>query len=295
MKALVTGAAGFIGSHLVDALAARGDEVIALDIRNTPEQKLAEMAGARIVNGEVIALSEVIEGDLDVVFHLAALTGVEGSSEDPILNGNVNVCGTIAACEIARKTNARLVLASTAAVYGEPHMVPTSEGTPLTPTSPYGASKVAAEAYCGAYWRQHNLPVAILRLADVYGPRQKPHGHEGVVAIFSNYKVKDLPATVHGDGYQTRDYVFVGDVVKAFIMAADLQVLGPMNIGSGEETSVNDLADALDLERVCDMTRNGGVRRSCLDPTTAQETLGWYPEVSLADGLEATLDWWRLQ
>jgi UDP-glucose 4-epimerase len=285
VKALVTGGAGFIGSHLVDLLVRRGWEVTSYDRTHGSNLKWALEHGAEAVIGDVRAV-DAMHGNYDVIFHLAALTGVQASVLDPIGVSEVNVLGTIAALDLARQNNARFVLASTAAVYGDPHQVPTPEWSPLKPDSPYGASKVAAEAYAGLYRNS-----VALRLADVFGPRQRPHGAEGVVAIFASRAAADESVVAHGDGLQTRDYVYVDDVADAFFRAATLGE-GAYNIGTGRQTSVLDIAHLLKADVTTDPVKPEGVRRSCLSPHAAYSDLGWEAFTPLDVGLDWTLEWW---
>jgi UDP-glucose 4-epimerase len=184
----------------------------------------------------------------------------------------------------------RVVLASTAGVYGDPATIPTTEDAPVAPLSPYGASKAAAESYLDLFLRLHGLSTLSLRMANVYGPRQSPHGEAGVVAIFCGAAAEGRPATIYGDGHQTRDFIFVGDVVDAFVAAGRSEVNGSLNVSTGSETSLNALAGALGLETVEGPGRRGEIRRSCLDPGASGERLGWRARTPLRAGLERTLE-----
>jgi len=298
MHALVTGGAGFIGSNLVDALIAGDHTVDVLDDLTTGSRANVN-ARARLHEVDVRdadAVDLVLdERPPEVVFHLAAQIDVRRSVSAPGFDAAVNVAGTAALLESARRHGARrLVLASTGgALYGEADQVPTPEPAPVAPMSPYGTGKAAAESYCALYTRLHGLPTTALRLANVYGPRQDPRGEAGVVALFCAAKLAGRTATVFGDGLQTRDYVFVGDVVSAFMAAARSPAGGAFNVGTGVETSVLELAAALELGVAHEPERLGEVKRSCLDPGAARAALSWSPTVTLHEGLDRTLAWAR--
>jgi UDP-glucose 4-epimerase len=222
MRALVTGGAGFIGSHLVDALLDRGDEVALVDhLSRSPRPWLAAalQRGARLHVADVRdlkALRQAFDASRpEVVMHLAAQTDVRRSVADPAFDAQVNVAGTVSVMEAAREVGTnRVLLASTAAIYGEPEMIPTPEDIPTAPLAPYGTSKGAAEWYLAQYSRLHGISTLALRMSNVYGPRQDPDREAGVVAIFAGAAIAGRPVTVFGDGCQTRDYVYVGDVVS---------------------------------------------------------------------------------
>ena len=296
MRALVTGGNGFIGSHLVDALVERGDAVTVVDHLSkghTDNLDAALDAGVELVKADVTETATMIEvfqrARPEVVFHLAAQIDVRRSVEDPSTDAHVNVGGTASVLEAARRSGTRRVLlASTAGVYGDPERLPVVESAPIAPLSPYGASKAAAETYLRLFHRLHGLSTLALRMANVYGPRQDPHGEAGVVAIFCGAAADGQPPTIFGDGEQTRDYVFVADVVRAFVTAADGTVEGALNIATGSETSLRELASALGVEPRHAPSRPGEVRRSCLDPEAAAATLGWRACVPLLEGLERT-------
>jgi UDP-glucose 4-epimerase len=298
MRALVTGGAGFIGSNLVDALLARGDEVSVVDDLSTGRHEnldAALAAGATLHEASVTdgpAMAALLaEERPEAVFHLAAQIDVRRAVEDPGFDAAVNVGGTAVMLEAARAAGThRFVLASTGgAIYGDCDQLPTPEGAPAAPISPYGASKAAAETYLALYTRLHGLSTVALRFANVYGPRQDPLGEGGVVAIYCHAAAHDRQVRVFGDGRQTRDFVYVGDVAAAFMAASQLDVPGPYNIGTGEETSVLDLVERLGLEASFEPERPGEVKRSALDPGAAGEALGWRAEVALAEGLERTM------
>lgn len=290
MRALVTGGAGFIGSHLVDALHARGDTVVVVDDLSTGRRE-------QIPDGVTLHVLDVAEIPLvmaeerpDVVFHLAGQVDVRHSVSDPARDARVNVAGTATVLEAARRADVRRVLlASTAGVYGDAAPLPTPESAPLEPFSPYCASKAAAESYLALYLRLHGLSTLALRFGNVYGPRQNPHAEAGVIAIFAGAAAAGRAVTVYGDGSQTRDYVYVGDVADAFLAAADSSATGAVNVGTGRETSVRDLVAALELEARLAPARAGEVERSCLDVRRAAELLDWRAAVPLDEGLRRTL------
>jgi UDP-glucose 4-epimerase len=291
MRALVTGGAGFIGSHLVDALLARGDHVAVVDDLSTGRREyVPDGVALHVVDIADIAAATEQERP-DVVFHLAAQVDVRKSVADPARDARINVAGTASVLEAAREAGARRVLlASTGgALYGDSVPLPTPEDAPPAPFSPYGASKAAAETYLALYTRLHGLSTMALRFGNVYGPRQDPHGEAGVIAIFAGAAAEGRPVTIFGDGSQTRDYVYVGDVVSGFLAAADSDATGAVNIGTALETPVLELARQLGVEPQFAPARKGEVARSCLDVSRAAELLGWRAEVALADGLQRTL------
>lgn len=293
-RALVTGGAGFIGSHVVDALLARGDDVTVLDDLSTGRRENVHPE-ASFIEGSITSASTVAEAaeEADVVFHLAAQIDVRRSVTDPALDLRINVGGTINVVSAAR----RVVFASTGgAIYGETDVVPTPEDAPERPEAPYGQAKLAAEGYLRLLGGLHGVGVTCLRFANVYGPRQDPLGEGGVCAIFCGAAVNGTGVTVFGDGEQTRDFVYVGDVVEALLAGGEPDApFGPFNVGTGVETSVNGLAEQLGLEPQRAAARPGEVQRSCLDPARAAAELGWRPRTDLATGLERTLAWARAQ
>jgi UDP-glucose 4-epimerase len=293
VKALVTGGAGFIGSHLVDALVAGGHEVHVVDDLSTGRLTNLEPAleqGAELHTEDVTDaawmadLAAIIRPE--IVFHLAAHRDVRRSVDDPAFDAAVNVTGTAAVLDAARRAGARrLILASTAAVYGRAGELPARETSPVAPLSPYGASKAAAESYLALYARLHGLSTVALRMANVYGSRQDPDGEAGVVAIFTAAAAAGSPALVFGDGLQTRDYVHVDDAVDAFLAAGRSPIGGALNVSTGRETSVREVAERLDVAIEYAPPRHGELVRSCLDPTAARRALGWEARTGLADGL----------
>ncbi len=231
------------------------------------------------------------EWEPEVVYHLAAQIDVRWSVQDPSTDAHQNVGGTAAALEAARHAGVRrFVLASTAGVYGDPDRLPVDEETPLAPLSPYGAGKAAAESYLALFSRLHGLSTLSLRMSNVYGPRQNPHGEAGVIAIFCAAAAEKRPVTVFGDGTQTRDFVYVEDVAEAFATAGESSEQGAINISTGVETSLLELAAALGLQTHTEPGRLGEISRSSLDPAAANTRLGWSARTPLAEGLRRTLD-----
>ena len=291
MKALVTGGAGFIGAHLVDALLERGDTVAVVDDLSSGRRERVP-DGVPLHVADIADIGPVADAERpDVVFHLAAQVDVRKSVADPAFDARVNVAGTAAVLEAARVSGARRVLlASTGgALYGEDVPLPTPEDAPLAPFSPYGASKAAAETYLALYTRLFGLSTMALRFGNVYGPRQDPHGEAGVIAIFAGAAVEGRTVTIYGDGTQTRDYVYVGDVVAGFLAAAGSDATGAVNIGTGVETAVLDLVTAIGVPAEHKAARTGEVARSCLDVERADDVLDWRAQVPLGEGLERTL------
>ncbi len=301
MRALVTGGAGFIGSHVVDALLREEGGVTVLD--NLSSGRRENVApGAVLVEGDIRDPAAVADAFArtrpEVCFHLAAQADVRVSVERPDYDAEVNVLGTIRVLEAARAHGARVVFASTGgAIYGECER-PAQEGSERRPLAPYGTSKLAGEEYLATYNRLHGTSHVALRFGNVYGPRQDPHGEAGVVAIFLGLLATGGTPRIFGDGSQTRDYVFVGDVVRATLAGARSGA-GVFNVGTGRETSVLELYDACrrvagsDVEAQLAPARPGELQRSVLDPSLAYAALGFRAEVSLDEGLAATWDWVR--
>ncbi len=307
MKALVTGGAGFIGSHLADALVERGDDVVVIDDLSTGRRENLEQGAARdadLVEMDIrdgAAISDLFdERRPELIFHLAAQIDVRRSVADPIYDLNVNVAGTLNLLDAARRQGAqRFILASTGgAIYGEGSGLdlPLDETATCRPDAPYGQSKFAAEGYVSLYGRLHSLSASALRLGNVYGPRQDPLGEAGVVAIFCGALLGDGTPRVFGDGHQTRDYVYVLDVVDAFLAGAEAEATGTYNVGTGIETSVLELgeriAGVLDKPFEPEMApaRPGEVQRIAIDSSKAAADLGWRARTSLSEGLRTTAD-----
>jgi UDP-glucose 4-epimerase len=297
VRAVVTGGAGFIGSHVVEALLARGDEVTVVDDlsrgkrENVPEE-------ARLVESDVREGLEAIfeEARPEACFHLAAQVDVRVSVERPADDAGVNVLGTVAVLEAARRHGAHVVFASSGgAIYGECDG-PATESAERRPIAPYGVSKLAAEEYLAAYNRLYGSGHVSLRFGNVYGPRQDPHGEAGVVAIFLGRLAAGEAPRIFGDGTQTRDYVYAGDVAQATLAAVG-QKGGVFNVGTGSETSVVELYELCrrlagsSLEAEAAPARLGELQRSALDPGKAERGLGWRPDLTLEDGLRRTWEW----
>ncbi|HEY3021971.1 MAG TPA: NAD-dependent epimerase/dehydratase family protein [Solirubrobacteraceae bacterium] len=310
MRALVTGGAGFIGSNLVDALLDRGDEVSVIDDLSTGRRANVEPAldrGARLHEVDVREAGAVARVFADerpeVVFHLAAQIDVRKSVADPAFDARTNVEGTVNLLEAAREASVRRFVntSSGGAIYGVQDRLPTPEGTLPAPMAPYGASKYCAEVYCGLYERLHGMSVCSLRYGNVYGERQDPLGEAGVIAIFCGRLLAGESPTVYGSGEQTRDYVYVGDVVTANLAAAESDAGGGFNIGTGRETDVLELVRILgELSGSADgfepefaPPRLGELERSWIDVDRAHAVLGWAAEVDLEEGMRRTLEWTR--
>jgi UDP-glucose 4-epimerase len=297
VRAVVTGGAGFIGSHVVDALVATRGEVHVLDDfskgkrGNVPE-------GVHVHEGDIRSDAGRVFDEVrpKVCFHLAAQADVRVSVERPDFDADVNVIGTVRVLEAARKHGTKIVFSSTGgAIYGECD-APAREDHALAPLAPYGVSKLAGEEYIAAYNRLYDAAHVTLRYGNVYGPRQDPKGEAGVVAIFMNLLREDGTPKIFGDGTQTRDYVYVGDVVAATVAAAE-HAGGVLNVGMGVETSVVELYDR--IQRVAGVEREpefaeprpGELQRSVLDASLAKRELGWEPQRSLDEGLAETWAW----
>jgi UDP-glucose 4-epimerase len=307
---LVTGGAGFIGSNLVDALVELGDEVVVLDDLSSGTRSNLDTAterGAQLAEGDVSDVGTV-EAVFEThtpqrVFHLAAQIDVRASVKDPAFDLGVNAGGTInLLCAAANAGCERFLFASTGgAIYGEGMglELPLPETADRRPDAPYGMSKLTAEGYLDLYNRLYGLSTVALRLGNVYGPRQDPHGEAGVVAIFCGALLEGSTPKVFGDGEQTRDYVFVGDVVNAFIAASESDLTGAVNIGTGREASVFDVGNAIAtaygtrFEPEMAGPRAGEVQRIAIGSELARERLGWAPKTSLEDGLRLTAEWAR--
>ena len=310
MRSLVTGGAGFIGSNIVDALVERGDDVLVFDNLSSGKRSNLENAtagGAQLVEGDVSdpdAVNAAFESHHpEQVFHLAAQIDVRVSVADPAFDLGVNAGGTINLLNAAVESGCkRFLFASTGgAIYGEGEGrdLPLPESADRRPDAPYGMSKLAAEGYLDLFARQHGISTVALRLGNVYGPRQDPHGEAGVVAIFCGALLGGITPKVFGDGGQTRDYIFVGDVVNAFLAASESDFTGPVNVGTGREASVFDVGNAIaaayetTFEPEMAGERAGEVQRIAIAADLARERLGWSAQTSLEDGLRVTAEWAR--
>jgi UDP-glucose 4-epimerase len=310
MKALVSGGSGFIGSHLVDALLDRGDEVVAVDNLSTGRRSNLEAAlerGARLIEEDIRdgdVMKKLFDSEQpEIVFHLAAQMDVRVSTARPSYDAEINVLGTLNLLEAARQSDVRrFVFTSTGgAIYGEADELPAAEDSPIRPEAPYGQAKFAAEGYCELYRRLHGLSTVSLRLGNVYGPRQDPFGEAGVIAIFCGKLLEGGRPTVFGDGKQTRDYIYVRDVVDAALIVAANDIHGAYNVGRGVETSVLELIDILaehgnvQVEPEFAPARPGEVLRNAIDPSKAKQELGFEAKVGLSEGLRTTLDSFRAE
>ncbi len=313
MNALVTGGAGFIGSTLVDRLLAEGHDVDVVDDLSTGS--LANLEQARITHGGHLRVHEIdirspeVAGVVEraapeVVFHLAAQADVRVSVARPVYDAEINVIGSLNVIEAARQAGARKVVfaSSGGTIYGDPDpaLLPIDEAVAQRPLSPYGVAKKVVGDYLAAFRELHGLDYTALALANVYGPRQDPHGEAGVVAIFAGRLLADEPCTIFGDGLQTRDFVYVDDVVDAFVRASAPGVADGLicNIGTGVETTVRHLFDVMATQAgqpgaqpTLAPPRVGELARSVLDPGRARAELGWDPGTSLEDGSAAVLEW----
>jgi UDP-glucose 4-epimerase len=308
MKILVTGAAGFIGSTLADRLLALGHDVVGVDDLSTGKHSNIEAAQASasfrfaqldITTPEFVAL--VLDEAPEVILHLAAQVDVRISVANPLHDANLNILGTINVCEAARQAGVRKVVltSSGGTIYGSPDKLPVAEDYPVQPLSPYAIGKVTGELYLAAYKEMYGIDWLSLALGNVFGPRQDPHGEAGVVAIFGTAMLEGRETKIFGDGTSTRDYVFVDDVVEAFVLAAGAGSGRRFNIGTGIATTVRELhtvvaaaAEAPD-EPIMAEPRTGELQAISLDATAARDALGWAPQTDFVTGVAATVDWLR--
>jgi len=303
MKILVTGGAGFIGSHVVDAYLAAGHDVIAVDDLSTGRKENVD-SRARLYELDIrdAELERLFAAEKpDVVNHHAAKASVRESMVHPALYADVNVLGSLNLLELSRRHGVRkfIYISTGGAVYGEPQYLPADESHPICPLDPYGASKAAFEHYLPLYHTHYGLSFTVLRYANVYGPRQDPLGEAGVVAIFSGQMLRGEQAVINGSGEQERDFVYVGDAAQANILALDGGEGGIYNIGTGVGTSINEVFDQLkaatDYQRsaVHGPAKAGEVFKVYLNADKAASELGWKPSTSLEEGLSLTVDYFR--
>jgi UDP-glucose 4-epimerase len=303
MKVLVTGGAGFIGSHLVDRLIQEGHEVVVVDNLSTGKRRNLNRA-ARLVKLDIQSwrLERVFRNERPhMVMHLAAQMDVRKSVEDPMFDAQVNVLGTLNVLQQSIKHGVRKVVFSSSggAIYGEQEIYPAPESHVTRPLSPYGVSKLCGEQYLSYYQRVNGLQIVSLRYANVYGPRQDPEGEAGVVAIFIQKLLNNEQAIVNGNGRQTRDFVYVEDVVEANLAAMGQDIQGTYNVGTGEETSVNDLLGILvrhtnsTCKEVHGPAKGGEQARSVIDSGKLRQELSWESRTELSEGLKRTVDYFR--
>jgi len=309
-RVAVTGGAGFIGSHIVDKLAKEGAEVLVIDNMSTGQKANIEDAisqgHVKLVQQDIIeptALSNLIRSfEPEAILHLAAKISVQDSVRNPLDVNNVNVDGTLHVLESARKSDVdKIVMASSSAVYGDLPSLPKREDLPVLPLSPYGASKLAAETYVQTYFRVYGLNTIVLRFFNVFGPRQSYSIYGGVITVFISHLINRQPITIFGDGEQTRDFIYVKDVVQANILAlcSDKGAGDVFNIASGTPTSINQLYQlvskiiGLDQPVNYRKARKGDIRHSFADVNQAKRVLNWTPFFSLRNGLKETVEWYR--
>lgn len=314
MRAIVTGAAGFIGSTLVDRLVARGHQVVGIDNLSSGNVVNLHNAFAPLRGGASFRLAcmdirsrevQRLVADVrpDVIFHLAAQVDVRVSVTEPGADADVNILGTLNLCEAARRAGVRRIVyaASGGSRYGTPATLPVAESEAVKPLSPYAVSKLSGEQYLGAYAGMYGISPICLALANVFGPRQSPHGEAGVIAIFGGAMLRNRPVTIFGDGKAARDFVYVDDVVNAFerAAAAPLSMTGTYNIGTCRQTTVEEVyamiaaAVGRSTPATYAAARTGELRAIALDIRKAAEHLGWRPQVQIMDGIRRTVDWQR--
>ena len=310
MKMLITGGAGFVGSHLCEKYTKEGHTVLCLDnfmngnLMNI--RHLLDFRNFKLIKGDIrdYSLLEKLMPDVDVVFHLAAQIHVDRSYIEPQLTYEVNVMGTQNILEVARIHDVKkIIFASTSEVYGSAEYAPIDEKHPLNAPHPYGASKIAADRMCYAYIQTYGMNINITRLFNLYGPRQKDIGYGGVISIFTRRVLSNIPPIIYGDGLQTRDYTYISDAVKAYdlILNHNEPIKEPLNFGNGTELSILDIANMIidlcgksgTIQPVHVEPRIGEVKRLIADSTRTKNLLGWEPEYSLEEGLKSFVQWYR--
>ena len=304
MKILVTGGAGFIGSHLVEELLSNGHEILIFDNFLTGKKENLEIKGnVTFINddfGSENSLEQIEKFDPDICFHLAAQSSVIVSVENPALDFEHNILQPIKLIQVLLKSNCKKLVftSSGGTIFGEPSVIPTAEEDYADePESPYGVAKKRLNELIKIMLKNSSMKYSILNLSNVYGPRQDPHGEAGVVSIFANKYLKNEEPTIYGDGEQTRDYIYVKDVVSALIKASKIEENHFLNIGTGIETSVNVLANSMKIQFKSEINpiykpaRKGELNRSVLNNTKAKKELNWKPKYSLDDGMKQVFNW----
>lgn len=305
MKILVTGGAGFVGSHIADTLIEKGHEVLIIDNLSTGQEENVNK-NARFIKADINDF-ETVENIFskekpEIVYHLAAQIDVRKSVEDPISDARTNILGSLNLVKLSHKYGIKkFIFSSTGgAIYGDTKDRPTKEDHPEFPLSPYGIAKLATDKFLNFYHEVYGLKFVSLRYANVYGPRQNPHGEAGVVAIFLNKMVKGENPIINGDGTQTRDYVFVGDVVRANLMTLEnMEITGIFNVGTSKEISVKELFSEINshfdgiFEENYSPAKLGEQKTSCLSFEKIKKVMGWSPEVDFKDGIRKTHQWFK--
>jgi len=309
MKILITGGAGFIGSHLCDRYVKNGDTVLCLDnFMNGNLMNIRHLLNYRnfkLINGDVrnFDLLEKMMRDVDAVFHLAAQIHVDRSIIEPKLTYEINVLGTQNILEVARMYDVEKVIhASTSEVYGSAQYAPMDEKHPLNAPHPYGASKIAADRMCYAYIETYGMNICIMRPFNLFGPRQKDSGYGGAISLFTKRVLSNMPPIIYGDGEQTRDYTYIDDIIDAYdLILNNKPIREPINFGTGEDIKIIDLAN--EIIELCDKTGNikpvhveprpGEVQRLIANISKAKELLGWKPKYTIEEGLNKFIDWYK--
>lgn len=303
MKCLITGGAGLIGSHLVDRLIEENHKVCVIDNLSTGKKEnlnpKAKFYKIDICSPKIFQVFK--KEKPEIVFHYAAQIDVRKSVEDPIRDAKINVLGSLNILENCREHRVKkIIFASTGgAIYGEAEIIPTPETYPESPLSPYGIAKLVAEKYLNYYYKVLGSPFISLRLANVYGPRQNSEGEAGVIAIFCDKMLSKKQPVINGDGRQTRDFVYIDDVIEINMLAVKKRVIGVFNVGTAVETDINTIFRKIkkltnfEGQEIHGPEKTGEQRRSCLDYSRAQEQLGWFPKYSLDEGLEMTVKWFK--
>jgi len=306
LKVLITGGAGFIGSNVADRLIEENYEVIIVDdLSNGKKENVPQDARFYMCDVRGEKIHDILEKEKpDIVIHNAAQLSVRVSVENPLMDADINIIGGLNVINACNMNNIKKIIfaSSGGTVYGEQEYFPADEGHPTSPVSPYGVAKLAIEKYLYYFYKNSGMKYISLRYGNIYGPRQDPYGEAGVVAIFSDKILKGENPTINGDGLQTRDYVYVGDAVRANIKAIESDFEGALNIGTSRETSVVELFKILkeisgngNIEEVHGPSKEGEQRRSQLSYEMAKKAIGWEPEVSIKEGLKLTYNWFKNQ